>query len=92
MSTIECFFGELIMRWGIFWRTILFDLKKCSKIVQVSMLLQNFIIENRENGITDGAYFSTFKVDTENQMQAQLTHDTGEAPRALGLLNCYDQF
>ena len=47
---IECAFGELVMRWGIFWRTLLFDLRKSSDIIQVAMLLHNFIVENRENG------------------------------------------
>jgi hypothetical protein len=36
---IECAFGELVMRWGIFWRTLLFDLKKCTKIFNACMLL-----------------------------------------------------
>lgn len=40
---IECAFGELVMRWGILWRTLQFDLAKCQRIVQVCMLLHNFI-------------------------------------------------
>jgi len=28
---IKCAFGELIMRWGIFWRTLRFDLKNVEK-------------------------------------------------------------
>mmetsp|Transcript_20764 Transcript_20764/g.28870 ORF Transcript_20764/g.28870 Transcript_20764/m.28870 type:complete len:95 (-) Transcript_20764:327-611(-) len=36
---IKCAFGELVMRWGMFWRTLAFDLKKCNQIMQVAMLL-----------------------------------------------------
>lgn len=79
---IECAFGELVMRWGIFWRTLLFDLKKCPQIVQVAMLLHNFIVEHRENGVADGAYFSTFSIDID-ELQLQLTNETGEAPNPL---------
>lgn len=50
---IECAFGELVMRWGILWRTLHFDLCKCQKIVQVCMLLHNHIKEenNKESNI-----------------------------------------
>lgn len=78
---IECAFGELVMRWGIFWRTLLFkDLKKNCEIVQAAMLLQNFIIENRGNGIADGAYFSNFRVDSSEPLQVTITRETGESP------------
>lgn len=40
---IECAFGELVMRWGILWRTLQHDLFKCQHIIQVCMLLHNFI-------------------------------------------------
>jgi Plant transposon protein len=48
---IECAFGELVMRWGIFWRTLMFELpKKTTKIIQVCMLLHNFIIDHDREG------------------------------------------
>ena len=40
---IECAFGQMVRRWGILWRTLPFDLAKCQKVVQVCMLLHNFI-------------------------------------------------
>jgi DDE superfamily endonuclease len=76
---IECAFGELVMRWGILWRTLAFELKKCGKIIQVCMLLHNFIVENREN---DGEFFRDFNIRMDN-VQAQLTRTTGEIPRPL---------
>jgi len=79
---IECAFGELVMRWGIFWRTLLFDLKKFSgKVVQVAMLLHNFIVECRESGGHDNDYFSSFGIEIDC-IQDQLTRQTGEIPVA----------
>jgi hypothetical protein len=40
---IECAFGVLVMRWGILWRTLQFDLGKCQRIVSACMLLHNHI-------------------------------------------------
>ena len=40
---IECAFGQLVRRWGILWKTLHFDLVKCQRIIQVCMLLHNFI-------------------------------------------------
>ena len=71
------------MRWGIFWRTLLYDLKKSSQVIQVGMLLQNFIIENRDDGVHDNAYFSKFSVDVFDPIQVEITRQTGEIPRAM---------
>ena len=46
---IECAFGELVMRWGILWRTLHFDLRKCQHIVQVCMLLHNHIKDETDD-------------------------------------------
>lgn len=46
---IECAFGEMVFRWGILWRTLAFDLTKCQKVIQVCMLLHNFIKEQNDN-------------------------------------------
>ena len=44
---IECAFGELMMRWGMFWRRLNFGIDLCGDIIMASMLLHNFIIDNR---------------------------------------------
>jgi DDE superfamily endonuclease len=63
---IECAFGELIMRWGIFWRTLLFSLKKCAKVIQVGMLLHNFIIDCREaDDKDDEEFFKNFDIEMD---------------------------
>jgi hypothetical protein len=44
---IECAFGEIIMRWGIFWRKLLFNLKKNGPIINACCHLHNFLIDER---------------------------------------------
>jgi DDE superfamily endonuclease len=82
---IECAFGELVMRWGIFWRTLLFDLKKCTKIVQATMLLHNFIIDQREN-LGDASFFEQFDIPIDH-IQDLITEQTGELPHAIATDN-----
>jgi hypothetical protein len=47
---IECAFGELVMRWGIFWRRLCFNPTKVGSIIHCAMLLHNFIVEQRTGG------------------------------------------
>jgi hypothetical protein len=80
---IECAFGELVMRWGRLWRTLLFNLKKCARVVQVCMLLHNFIIDCKEAADKyDAEYFETFDVAMDS-IQREITRQTGEIPRAI---------
>ena len=58
---IECAFGELVMRWGIFWHSLKFDLAFCSKIISGAMLLHNFL-DVRDGVDTD--FFASFSVKT----------------------------
>ena len=44
---IECAFGEIIMRWGIFWRKLAFSLHNNGKIINACCHLHNFFIEER---------------------------------------------
>jgi DDE superfamily endonuclease len=83
---IECAFGELVMRWGIFWRTLLFDLKKSAKVVQATMLLHNFIVDCRENISFDTSYFEDFDIPFD-YVQDVLTEQTGEVPMAVATDN-----
>ncbi|KAL7517804.1 hypothetical protein ACHAWX_002693 [Stephanocyclus meneghinianus] len=47
--SIECFFGELIMRCGLFWRPLQHSLKMSCNIVRAAALLHNFLVDYREN-------------------------------------------
>lgn len=77
---IECAFGELVMRWGIFWRTLRFGLKKSMSIINVCMLLHNFIVDFREGDDTeDREFFRQFDIVMDD-MQRHLTRQTGEHP------------
>ncbi len=68
------------MRWGMLWRTLLFELKKSAKVIQVCMLLHNFIIDSREAAEEDSRYFSNFEIRMD-EIQQELTRKTGEMTR-----------
>ena len=63
---IECAFGEVVMRWGILWRKLLFDIKDVGKVIKAAMLLHNFLIDERESrsglNIEDAEYFRSFSL------------------------------
>jgi len=65
---IECTFGELIMRFGIFWCTLLMNLDDVGDIVGAAALIHNFIIDKREekssDGFEDAAFFESFSHST----------------------------
>jgi hypothetical protein len=54
------------MRWGIFWRTLKFEITECGNIINAAMLLHNFLVDERlKSGDDDDmTYFSTFCTDT----------------------------
>ena len=83
---VDCAFGELIMRWGIFWRTLMVDLKKCGKIIQVAMLLHNYIIDEREGFNEDASYFQNFSISMDPEQQL-ITDQTNKIPHALVTYN-----
>jgi hypothetical protein len=45
---IECTFGEIMMRWGIFWRKLQFDVAVVGEIIAAAGLLHNFIVDERD--------------------------------------------
>jgi hypothetical protein len=56
------------MRWGIFWRTLRFSLEENAAVINASMLLHNFILDERMQASRDedeqqtGNYFQAFSV------------------------------
>jgi len=81
---IECAFGELIMRWGCFWRTLRFNsLEKNGRVIYAAMLLHNFIVDSRLNSTDDDQYFRDFSTNITSSSQSRMTQLTGESPRAL---------
>lgn len=80
---IECAFGELVMRWGILWRMLDFPLRKCIDIIQVCMLLHNFILEFQEDSDRyDMSFVRDFDIEMDD-LQRKITKATGEMPAAL---------
>ncbi len=82
---IECAFGELVMRWGIFWRTLKFDIQSAGNIINAAMLLHNFLIDVRqeeEDGYFDRAFFASFSVNTLIEDSAS-QEESNETPISL---------
>ncbi len=68
---IECTLGEVVMRWGILWRKLLFDIQDVGKIVTVALLLHNFLVDERESDLDfnsdDAHYFQTFSLREQDE-------------------------
>jgi len=83
---IECAFDELVMRWGMFWRSLRFNLRKNALIVRTAMLLHNFIVDQRHGEPSDDfdrSHFQNFRIDNTLATQQRLTRTTGEQARAI---------
>lgn len=65
---IECAFGEIIMRWGIFWRKLKFPLAKSLVIIRTAAKLHNFLIDTRDDNEEEDAYFRNFSEATVNDL------------------------
>lgn len=73
---IECAFGELVMRCGIFWRSLRFkSLKKSTDVIRAAALLQNFLIDSREDQ-QDYYYFKN--LSHEDVAEAESNMDTND--------------
>jgi len=84
----ECDFGEPIMGWGIFWRSLRFNLKKCGLVTRTAALLHNFTIDERHgqpHDDFDSQCFQNFRINTGLESQRRQTASSGEVPRALAL-------
>ena len=46
--SVECAFGEIDLRWGIFWSPLSFSLKHNCNVIDAAMRLHNFIVDFRE--------------------------------------------
>ena len=49
--TVECAFGEIDLRWGIFWKRLNYNLENSSIIIEGAMRLHNFLVDYRESRI-----------------------------------------
>ena len=46
--TVECAFGEIDMRWGIFWKRLNCKLEHAAIIIEGAMRLHNYLVDYRE--------------------------------------------
>ena len=51
--SVECAFGEVDLRWGIFWKPLKYTLKTNCKIIDACLRLHNFIVDHRESTAMD---------------------------------------
>jgi hypothetical protein len=73
------------MRWGIFWRTLQFDIRSVGHIIKAAMLLHNFIVNEREaKGFReeDAKFFHEFSLKEQD-----LQNETAEMPSVVGTDN-----
>ena len=49
--TVECAFGEIDMRWGIFWKRLNCSLENAAIIIEGAMRLHNYLVDYRENNL-----------------------------------------
>ena len=47
--TVECAFGEIDLRWGIFWKRMMCSLEHAALIIEGAMCLHNFLVDYRDN-------------------------------------------
>ena len=47
--TVECAFGEIDLRWGIFWKRLNFSLDNSAIIIEGAMRLHNYLVDFRES-------------------------------------------
>jgi hypothetical protein len=64
---IECAFGEIVMRWGVFWKKMNFKLVNNGPIINACCFLHNFFIDVRERCSSqekeDEDFFRHFDMD-----------------------------
>ena len=51
--TVECAFGEIDLRWGLFWRRLNFSLKHSFVIIEGAMRIHNFLVDFRNDNIEE---------------------------------------
>ena len=81
---IECTFGEIVMRWGMLWRRMGFNLQHTGTILQTMCLLHNYLVENRDDNYDENEYFKKFSQSNIDKMfdDASNIHDD-DTPIAL---------
>ena len=64
--TVECAFGEIDLRWGIFWKRLTCSLDHASVIIEGAMRIHNFIVDYREEHCDNGTGVTDRRIFTED--------------------------
>ena len=67
--TVECAFGEIDLRWGIFWKRLNCSLETAAVIIEGAMRLHNYLVNYCESNSSRGENISDrqiFEADIEN--------------------------
>ena len=51
--TVECAFGEIDLRWGVFWKRLTGSLEHSALIIEGAMRIHNFLVDYRDEQSTD---------------------------------------
>ena len=70
---VECAFGEIDRRWGVFWKPLEGSLVNHKHTIDAAMCLHNFIVEYREEMKNNG-----MSVDSEEYENEELRYDSDE--------------
>ena len=76
---IECSFGELVMRFGMFWRTLKFGPIRSCTIISAAAKLHNFLVDCREGDSYDADFFKNMSyLDVSDSMSSMWWKDNNE--------------
>jgi len=70
---IECTFGEFIARFGLFWRTLKFDLERSCHIIRAASKIHNFLIDCREGTVEDTEFLRNLSYEEVASVEASAT-------------------
>jgi len=70
------------MRFGLFWRSLRFDLEKSCDVINAAALLHNFLVDTREDTDEDSSYFANLSYSDVDRMQAAGGNDPLDADGA----------
>ena len=79
--TVECAFGEIDLRWGIFWKRLCVSLDNAADIIEGAMHLHNFLVDYRESQTEVN---KTYDRVTERMVFHQDLLDNGVVPLVVG--------
>ena len=66
---VECTFGEIDMRWGIFWKPLSFSLHHSTQVIDACFRLHNFIVDFRDKNQKPTAF---------DELETRIFHDEYE--------------